>query len=113
MINQIVDGILAHLYDLIHGALTSLHIVIDPIYEWYAFGLLFFAACGVIGWFLPFKWVRAGLGVALLLVGAFIAGGVKMHTEMKEEIAKSKVKPKPATHKPAPQQEPSIFSQWW
>lgn len=114
MINSIVDAILSHLYDVIHAFFLSFHIVIDPIYEWWAFGVLAFLGALVIGWFLPFKWVRAGLGFALLLVGAYIAGGTKMHSEMAAEIAASKAKPKPRTApKPVPHQDTGIFSQWW
>lgn len=113
MINQIVDGILSHLYDLIHAFFTSFHIVIDPVYEWWAFGVLFFLACAVIGWFLPFKWVRATLFGAVVLVGAFLAGGTKMHKEDEaDEAARAKARQK--TRKPVAKAPPasSIFP-WW
>jgi len=108
MINSILDQIWAYVL----AALESIHIVINPLWEWYFWGFLFFIICLVIGYFLPFKYIRAALGVALLLVGAFIAGGYKMHGEMSAEIAKSKVKPKPV-NRPVVEPETSIFSQWF
>lgn len=108
MIDEILNNIQARIVAFFGG----FHIVIDPIYEWYFFGFLAFVGALVVGYFLPFKWVRAGLGVFLLLVGAYIAGGRQMHGEMAKEIAKSKVKPKPA-RLPAPEADHSIFSNWF
>lgn len=59
---------------------------LDPLYHWYAMGAAAFVAAFVVGYFFPFKWVRAALGFFLLLVGAYIAGGRQMHNDMQAQI---------------------------
>lgn len=68
----------------------------DPLWVWYFYGALFFAACCVIAFFLPFKWIRAILGGAIVLVGAYIAGGRHMHKKLKEEVNAERAKRKEA-----------------
>lgn len=69
----------------------------DPIYVWYFWGFVALLAGLVVSYFLPFKWVRAGIGGVLLLIGAYIAGGRQMHGDMKEQIDDAKRKAKSQT----------------
>ena len=71
------------------GCATSsglFHRLLDPLYllEWYALLALAFLAAFTIGYFLPFKWVRASLGFVLLLAGAFVAGGTTMWRHLRD-----------------------------
>jgi hypothetical protein len=74
--------------------------ITDPIWVWYFWGAVAFVVALIVGYFLPFKWVRAGLGGTLVLIGAFIAGGRVMHGEMKAQVddAKAKAKIAKVTH---------------
>lgn len=89
-----LDSIWNFLADKWHG-------FIDPwlagliLFEWWALFILFVAVCCVIGFFLPFKWIRAGLGGAILLAGAFVAGGTKMYRDIKPLT-----RPKPEPQRP-------------
>lgn len=70
--------------------------VIPTIWIWYGWGGIAFAVLLLIGFFLPFKWVRAGLGVVFALIVAYIAGGRHMGQIKDDQAAKSKKKSKPA-----------------
>jgi len=106
MIDSILDNIQMRISVAFHGVIDF---VTNPLWVWYFWGAVAFVVAVVIGYFLPFKWIRAGLGFALLLIGAFIAGGYKMHGEMADELVKARTKPKPPNHPPT---NTSIFSQW-
>lgn len=75
--------------------------LIDPwiagliLFEWWALFVLFVAVCMLIGFFLPFKWIRAGLGGMVLLALAFVIGGTKMYRDLKPHVrpVKRVVKP--------------------
>lgn len=79
MINGIIDSIFDRFRD-------TMEFINDPIWGWYAIAAMVFAAVLVVAYFLPFKWVRASLGGFLLLMGAFLAGGYRMHGEMKDKL---------------------------
>lgn len=86
---------------------ATFHFTINPLWVWYFYGMIFFIICVIVAYFLPFKYIRAALGFALLLVGAFIAGGRQMHSEMADQLKKAKTKPKPVN---TPPPDHSIFS---
>ena len=75
--------------------LNAVDFVTDPLWRWYFYGTVILLAVGVVSYFLPFKWVRAGLGAFLVLVGAFILGGRQMHKDMKAEVDKARAKAAP------------------
>lgn len=58
--------------------------------EWWGLLLLFIVFCGIIGFFLPFKWIRAGLGGLILLAGAFVMGGTVMYRDLKPRVDQKK-----------------------
>jgi uncharacterized membrane protein YphA (DoxX/SURF4 family) len=82
MVDEFFNSVGQRLRDLVGGAYHSL---IEPLYllEWYAWLALILGACLLIGYFAPFKWVRAALGLILLLAGAFVAGGTAMYRHMR------------------------------
>lgn len=57
----------------------------DGIYlaEWWAMLLALIAICMLIGYFAQFKWVRAVLGILILIASAFVAGGMEMYRHIK------------------------------
>lgn len=67
-------------------------VIFDPLWLWYFALFLFFLALCVIGYFLPFKIVRASLGGGLLLAIAFVFGGKVMHDQMKKTVDAERVK---------------------
>lgn len=63
---------------------------LDPLNQLYAMGALCIFGLFVIGWFFPFKWIRAGLGFVLMLIIAYIAGARGMYFKMKERTKRRK-----------------------
>jgi hypothetical protein len=92
MIDEILNNIQGRITGAFSSLLSSFNFVFDPLYKWYLYGFIGFVITGVIGYFLPFKWVRAGLGAALVLGGAYIAGGREMHNELKAQLKSRKHK---------------------
>jgi hypothetical protein len=83
-----IDEFLTAIEQRIREAFGGLfHWLIEPLYllEWYFLFALLFLACFTIGYFLPFKWVRAALGLVLLIAGAFVAGGTAMYRHMRRQ----------------------------
>lgn len=84
IVQEFIDGA----WDKITGFFSG---IFDPVLnwlillEWWGLLLLFVAVCGVIGFFLPFKWIRAALGGMILLAGAFVAGGTKMYRDLRKK----------------------------
>lgn len=78
LIKQFLDDIQSRIGDWFSSWLPSLVIT-----EWIVAYVLFFAALVVVGYFLPWKIVRATLGGLLLIAGAFLAGGITMAREFK------------------------------
>jgi len=116
VVASILDQVWMFIVARIEGLFGLLHIGFEPgtiyLWEWYFWGFVFLLICLLVGYFFSFTWARAILGVMLMLVGAFIAGGRQMHYEMNREIQKSKVKPKPL-NRPLVETEHSIFSNWF
>jgi hypothetical protein len=77
----IINEFLDKLWQRIAGAIDAL---LAPLIllEWWALLALFAFALVLAGYFLPFKWVRAGLGVLLMMGGAFVAGGTRMYRDL-------------------------------
>jgi uncharacterized membrane protein YphA (DoxX/SURF4 family) len=84
MAQEFIDAIEQRIRDLFGGAW---HWLIEPLYliEWYAWLALILGACLLIGYFAPFKWVRAALGLILLVAGAFVAGGTAMWRHLRRD----------------------------
>jgi hypothetical protein len=78
LIDEFLTTLWRHISDTFSSLLAPLLLI-----EWWGLFGLFFVALLVIGYFLPFKWIRAGLGALLLLAGAFVAGGTKMYRDLK------------------------------
>jgi hypothetical protein len=53
--------------------------------EWWVLLMILLAVCTVIGYFADFKWVKAVLGIVVLVAGAFVAGGTEMWRHVKNE----------------------------
>lgn len=51
--------------------------------EWWALLLAFIALCLLVGYFAQFRWVRAILGILILIATAFVAGGTEMYRHIK------------------------------
>ena len=93
IIDDVLDGARDRIAEAINSAYAA---VLDPIFGWMASPLVpwgfkaagVIAVCFVIGWFFPFKWVRAALGAVVLLTAAFFAGLYQMHKEMAARAAK-------------------------
>ena len=91
LIDEFLDGAQTRIVAAFHGLIDPwFGWLFDPMIEWYFYGVLIFAACMLVGWFFPFKWIRAALGFVLLLVGSFIAGGKIMHDKMQAKTAKKR-----------------------
>ncbi|RZN13908.1 hypothetical protein [Bradyrhizobium sp. Leo121] len=73
---------------------ASFEWLFDPLVYWFGIALLILIACIVISYFAPFKWIRAALGGVLVIVGAFLAGGVEMHKIMNRKLQEEKEKQK-------------------
>jgi uncharacterized membrane-anchored protein len=58
--------------------------------EWWLIFLIIFAVCAAIGYFFQFQWVRAVLGIVVLVAGAFVAGGTEMYRHIKATDKKRK-----------------------
>lgn len=95
----LMDDLLDGARDRIAAALSEAYqSLIDPLFGWMSSPLVWWGlrgagvifACFVIGWFFPFKWVRAPLGAIVALVLAFLAGMYQMHKEMAAKMKKTK-----------------------
>lgn len=98
---MIQEGINTFLDTISTRFVSLFDFIADPLWRWYvAYGVLVIV-CVFIGYFLIFKWVRAGLGFILLIAGAFVLGGRTMHNELKPHIdaarVRAKEKPEPET----------------
>lgn len=85
MINEIITEIL----NTVFAPFASFwHQVSDYWYlgEWYAVGLAVFLVCFFVGYFFPFQWIRAGLGVIVtwVIVALFTATKVFQHFKRRE-----------------------------
>lgn len=114
MINEFLDNVQARISafftDWFGSWFAWMH---DPLTFWILCFVALFAACFVVGWFLPFKWIRAGLGGILVIAGAFLAGGIEMRKEMNERLAKEREKQRKlsaARKAQPPQKSPGS---WW
>lgn len=56
------------------------------LFEWWALFILLVLVCLFVGFFLPFKWVRAILGGVIILAGAFVLGGTKMYRDTRPKV---------------------------
>jgi hypothetical protein len=93
MIIAMGDNLIGQVLDQIQQRLTSTwEWLWDPLWQWYAIGGLIFVICAVIAFFLQFKWIRAGLGLFLLFVGTFIAGGYQMRKHYKQRLDEERAK---------------------
>lgn len=91
LIDDFLDGAQTRIAAAFHNIIDPwFGWLFDPMLVWYSYGVAIFAVVVVIGWFFPFKWIRAGLGFLLMLVGAFIAGGKIMHDKMKAQAARKR-----------------------
>lgn len=102
-----VSSILDQIKNWTVALLATFHFTINPLWIWYGYGMMILVIAMFVAYFLPFKYVRAAIGFALLLVGAFIAGGRRMHNEMADQLKKVKTKPKPVS---TPPPDHSIFT---
>lgn len=77
-IDAYIRGVFGEVWAYAFGWLT-------PLVEWYFYAAIAFAIICVIGFFLPFKWVRAILGGIVLLGGMFLAGGHFMYRTLQQK----------------------------
>lgn len=89
------DNMIGQVFDQIQQRITDAWDWLwDPLWGWYVMLILFFLLLLVIGFFVPFKWVRAFLGFLLALAAAFVAGGHVMRNKYKERLAEEREKVK-------------------
>jgi hypothetical protein len=106
MIKELLDAIQQRLSEFFNPIVDW---IFNPLWSWWAIFILIFAACVVIAYFLPFKWIRAALGFIVLLAGAWLAGGTMMYRDMKGRLEAERAKNKARTPRPA--QKPR--EPWW
>lgn len=92
--STMITDLLAKLNSLIDAVVGSYWSVVDvftnPLPYWYiGFGMLVIATL-VIGFYLPWKWVRAFLGGVILLAGAYVMGGRHMYKIMQPRVEKAR-----------------------
>lgn len=114
MIQEFIDKIGTSIADWFH-------MIWDPwvaaliLFEWWALFILFVIVCMVIGYFFQFKWVRAVLGVMILIAGAFVLGGTKMYRDLKPHIGERRRRV--LNPPPPPPQDPERPEEqnrpWW
>lgn len=91
------DNVIGQVFDQIQQKFSDgWNAIFDPIYVWYFWGGVFFLGAIAAAVFLQFKWIRAALGIAVLLVAAYIAGGRHMSQNMREKLADEQRKRKEA-----------------
>jgi len=78
IINELIDKIWQRIADAFNAVVAPLILL-----EWWALLAAFAFVLVVVAYFLPFKWIRAGLGFLLFMAGAFVAGGTKMYRDLK------------------------------
>jgi hypothetical protein len=89
-----IESILASIYTSIAGKLAEAFAwAFSPLWRWYAIGGAIILACIVLAWLSrllfdiePMKWLRFGLGLVVLLVGAYLAGGTQMYREQQARM---------------------------
>lgn len=87
------DNLIGQVLDQIQQRFTSMWDWLwDPLWQWYFLAFIAFLAIMVVAYFLPFKWVRAGLGAVLALIVAFVAGGRQMRKTYKERLEQEREK---------------------
>lgn len=100
-VNKFFEGLGGFIKSLFGGAFDA---VSDYIYisEWWLGFVVTLMVCVIIGYFLPFKWVRAALGfiVWTALVAAWVATIVWKHMRDEKKPPLPKLAPRP----PPPQQ---------
>lgn len=95
MIKEFVDAIVNSIFTPISEYFTSwVEFFTSPLWLWYGIGLGVFLFVCFIAVFLPFKWVRVGLGAILVLGGAFLAGGTQMYRSQKSALKAEQAKRK-------------------
>jgi hypothetical protein len=77
-VGEFLDTIWRRLADALASILAPLILL-----EWWALFAAFVCVLVLVAYFLPFRWVRTGLGFLLLLAGAFVAGGTKMYRDLR------------------------------
>jgi len=89
MIQDAINSAIAALSDKIGGFWAALWAPISDAWPlWWSYGVfgLILIGCFAIGFFLQFKWVRAGLGVVVLIAGGWLFGRATMYDEMKAKL---------------------------
>lgn len=105
-----IDGILTSIYTSITEKVTgAFAFIFNPLWRWYAIFALFLLVCCVLIWlsrlfdFAPMKWLRFLIGAAILLAGAFVAGGHVMYREQQAKLKaeRDKLKKRPIPKPPS------------
>lgn len=89
-----IDSILSSIQTSIGARLAdAFAFAFSPLWRWYFIGGGIIAGLVVLAWLsrllfdvAPMRWFRVALGVAILLVGAFLAGGRTMYREQQERL---------------------------
>lgn len=96
MIKEFLDSIQQRIVDAFSGLAEFVYLA-----EWYTLLGVVLLAAMVIGYFLPFKWVRAGLGMIVLLMAATVAGvqAASNHFKLERQRDRDKIKELQAEHR--------------
>lgn len=71
----------------------------SPMFGHFVLFVALIMVCLLIGFFLPFQWIRAGLGFIIVVVGAFVLGETE---DFKWHLAQAKAKRDAEAAKPKP-----------
>lgn len=88
MIQEFIDTVWSRISDALHTLFAPIQWIMDwwPMLGHYTYFALFVALCCFAGFFLPFKWIRAALGFAIIVFGAFIAGETNQFKKHLEDV---------------------------
>lgn len=89
MIKEFLDAIQERVADAFSGLSEFAYLG-----GWYTLGAGILVAAVVAAYFFPFRWVRAGFGFLVLLMGAFLAGMQVManHARRDNQVYRDKIK---------------------
>ncbi|WP_130225109.1 hypothetical protein [Bradyrhizobium sp. Leo121] len=91
---------------------ASFQWLFDPLVYWFGAAFVILLVLLTITYFLPLKTVRIAAGGILVMVGAFLAGGVQMHKIMKKKLQEEKEKARQEKERQR-QRDGGIFGNWF
>lgn len=105
MIKELLDGIQQRLSDGAAWLFAPFQFLIDwsPLFGHFALFVALIAFLLFVGFFLPFKWIRAGLGFVIVVAGAFVLGETN---QFKKQLKDAKARRQQERRKAVPPPRP-------